>query len=135
MRELLCSASLQKFSLKPNACSWTKTGVSADGITYTNESVIQFIEGLRVFADMVTDLPQVTVVDRDPQDDMVIATALKAHASYLVTRDDDLLSLTKHAEMVMVTPERFMAILREMGRVRIGISNALFLCLKRLPQR
>ena len=85
---------------------------------YPNEQVTEFIDGLRVFAHLVTDLPHVTVVIRDPKDDMVIATAIKAQASYIITRDDDLLSLTTHAEIVMVTPERFMAILREMGRVR-----------------
>ena len=85
---------------------------------YRNEQVTEFIDGLRAFAHLVTDLPHVTVVIRDPKDDMVIATAIQAQASYIITRDDDLLSLTKHAEIAMVTPERFMAILREMGRVR-----------------
>jgi len=52
-----------------------------------------FIEGLRVFAHLVTDLSPVTVVIRDPNDDMVVATAQRAQAAYIVTRDKDLLSL------------------------------------------
>src|SRR6266702_4247742 len=54
---------------------------------YSNEEAIHFIEGLRVFAHLVTELPQVAVVIRDPNDDMVIATAQRAQAAYLVTRE------------------------------------------------
>jgi putative PIN family toxin of toxin-antitoxin system len=84
---------------------------------YPNEQAINFIDGLRVFARLVTDLPHVTVVIRDPKDDMVIATALKAKASYIVTRDHDLLSLSEYEGITIITPEAFMALLRESGRV------------------
>jgi predicted nucleic acid-binding protein len=72
-----------------------------------------FIEGLRDFAHLVTDLPQVTVVIRDPNDDMVIATAQRAQAAYIVTRDKDLLSLQHYEGIIMITPEAFIAIVRE----------------------
>ena len=80
---------------------------------YPNEQVTAFVDGLRDFATLVTDLPKVTVVIRDPNDDMVIATALVARARYLVTRDRDLLSLQTYENITIVTPEAFMAILRE----------------------
>jgi predicted nucleic acid-binding protein len=70
------------------------------------------MEGVRDLARLVTDLPAVSVVARDPNDDPIIATALKAQASYLITRDDDLLSLQEYAGITMITPEDFMAILR-----------------------
>jgi hypothetical protein len=38
---------------------------------YPNEEAIHFVEGLRAFAHLVTDLPQIAVVIRDPNDDMV----------------------------------------------------------------
>lgn len=85
---------------------------------YPNEQVAAFIDGLRAFATLVTDLPNVTVVIRDPHDDMVIATALKAHAAYLITRDHDLLSLAEHEGITILSPEAFMAILRERGAIR-----------------
>jgi uncharacterized protein len=44
-------------------------------------------------ARIVRDPPAVTVVERDPADDMVIACALAAKADALVSRDKDLLSL------------------------------------------
>jgi putative PIN family toxin of toxin-antitoxin system len=58
---------------------------------YPNEAAIHFIAGLRAFAHLESALPKVTVVIRDPNDDMVIATAQRAHAAYIVTRDKDLL--------------------------------------------
>jgi predicted nucleic acid-binding protein len=41
---------------------------------------------------------------------MVIATAIRAQAGYIVTRDDDLLSLQTYESITIVTPEAFMAI-------------------------
>ena len=79
---------------------------------YPNEEAIHFIEGLRVFADLVTDLPPVSVVIRDPNDDMVVATAERAQAAYIVTRDKDLLSLHHYEGITMITPEAFIAIVR-----------------------
>jgi predicted nucleic acid-binding protein len=48
---------------------------------------------------------------------MVLATASAAHAAYLITRDLDLLSLQTYEGITIVTPEAFMAILRERGRL------------------
>jgi predicted nucleic acid-binding protein len=64
---------------------------------------------------LVPDLPQVTVVLRDPQDDMGMATALPAPVASLVTRDADLLSLGSYEGMTMITPEACMGLLREHG--------------------
>ena len=80
---------------------------------YPNAEAIHFIEGLRAFAHLVTDLPHVTVVSRDPNDDMVVATAIRAHAASLVTRDKDLLSLQHYEGITMMTPEAFIVIMRE----------------------
>jgi predicted nucleic acid-binding protein len=78
--------------------------------------VADFLNRLRVAANLVTELPQVTVVTRDPNDDMVIATALRAQAAYIVTRDNDLLSLQQYEKMTIISPEAFIAIVRERGR-------------------
>ncbi len=60
---------------------------------YPDEKAFQFIAGLRVFATVVTNLPEVVGVSRDPNDDVILATARAAQVPYLVTRDLDLLSL------------------------------------------
>jgi len=59
----------------------------------------------------------VTVVIRDPNDDMVVATAQHAQAAYIVTRDKDLLSLQHYGGITMMTPEAFIAIVRERGQL------------------
>ena len=84
---------------------------------YPNEAAIIFIDGLRDVAHLVTDLPQVIVVIRDPNDDRVIATAVRAQAAYIVTRDKDLLSLQHHEGITMMTPETCIAIVRERERM------------------
>ena len=52
------------------------------------------------------------MVERDPNDDMIVACALVAPADYIVTRDDDLLSLNVYESIAMITPEAFMTVLR-----------------------
>jgi len=83
---------------------------------YTNEDVAEFCQMLQRSFPMLTDLPTLTGVVRDPNDDMVIATAVRAQAAYLITRDLDLLSLQTYENITIVTPEAFMAILRERRR-------------------
>ena len=82
---------------------------------YTEDDVADFLNRLRIAASLVDELPHLTVV-RDPNDDMVIATAVQAQASYIVTRDHDLLSLQQYENITIISPESFMAILRERGR-------------------
>jgi putative PIN family toxin of toxin-antitoxin system len=91
---------------------------------YPNESVHLFIEGLRDIISVVTDLPSVTVVTRDPKDDIVIATALKAQVSHIITRDDDLLSLREYEGITMITPEAFMRLLREQGLIGVTVASS-----------
>ena len=83
---------------------------------YTDADVTDFLHRLRIAANLVDELPHVTVV-RDPNDDMVIATAVQAQAAYIVTRDNDLLSLQQYEDITIISPEAFIAIVRERGRL------------------
>src|SRR5215211_3402166 len=80
--------------------------------TYTDTDVADFLNRLRIAANLVDDLPHLTVV-RDPNDDMVIATAVHAQVAYVVTRDNDLLSLQQYEDITIISPEAFIAIVRE----------------------
>jgi len=84
---------------------------------YTDEDVRVFCEGLREAASLVPPSPDIPAVVRDPNDDMVLATARAADATYLITRDLDLLTLQTYEGIIILTPEAFMAILRERGRL------------------
>ncbi|MEP7343100.1 MAG: putative toxin-antitoxin system toxin component, PIN family [Acidobacteriota bacterium] len=77
---------------------------------YTDEEVAYFFSRLRNIVTIVSDLPFVRIV-RDPNDDFIIATAVKAEADYLVARDKDLLVLGAHRNTQIVSPEMFLRIL------------------------
>ena len=81
---------------------------------YTDDDVADFLNRLRIAATLVDELPHVTVV-RDPNDDMVLATAQRAQAAYIVTRDRDLLTLQRYEDITIIMPEDFIAIVRERG--------------------
>lgn len=78
---------------------------------YSDEEVAYFISGLRNFATIVNELPTIQIV-RDPNDDFIIATAVKANAEYLVARDKDLLTLGRHENISIITPKDFLQILK-----------------------
>ena len=84
---------------------------------YTDEDVRVFCEGLREAASLVPTSSDIPAVVRDPNDDMVLATARAADTTYLITRDLDLLTLQTYEGITIITPEAFMAILRERGRL------------------
>lgn len=78
---------------------------------YSDAWVNERCAALAAAAEMVAALPDVRVVTRDPNDDMIIACALAAKADYVVTRDKDLLSLGAHQGIRIVTPRQFLDLL------------------------
>jgi uncharacterized protein len=68
-------------------------------------------QDLEAACSLITVLPQVRVVEGDPNDDVVIACALQARADYIVTRDKDLLSLGGYQGILIVTPREFIDLL------------------------
>jgi uncharacterized protein len=81
--------------------------------TYTDEQVNEFCMLLRGFAHLTTLPSSIPPISRDPNDDMVLACAAVSQAAYLVARDKDLLILQRYQETEIVTPEKFIGILRE----------------------
>lgn len=82
---------------------------------YSDEEVVYFISSLRNFVTVITDLPTVQIV-RDPNDDFIVATAIKAKVEYLVARDKDLLTLGAYENISIITPEVFFQILKNQIR-------------------
>jgi putative PIN family toxin of toxin-antitoxin system len=79
---------------------------------YTDVDVQDYLRGVRQAALVVSELPPLSGIVRDPNDDMILACAVAASASHVVTRDDDLLSLGTHEGVMIVTPEAFLTMLR-----------------------
>jgi len=61
----------------------------------TDELVERFLAAIEKRAVVVPDVPRVFVYERDPKDEPYINLAIAAGASYLVSRDNDVLSLAK----------------------------------------
>ena len=80
---------------------------------YLTDAVItEYITRLRAAATVVDVHSSVTVV-RDPDDNMVLACALDGGAGYVVSRDRDLLDIGTYQGIQLLSPEQFLAIVRE----------------------
>jgi uncharacterized protein len=72
----------------------------------TDENYKQEISLLLTQINLVKNRHQINVV-RDPEDNKILESAVEAGAEFLVTRDNDLLSLEKFQNIAIVTPAEF----------------------------
>lgn len=79
---------------------------------YTDDDMKKFAATLRRSFLLFPDLPSLTGIVRDPNDDMILACAVTARVSHVITRDLDLLSLGHYEGITMITPEAFLRLLR-----------------------
>ena len=79
---------------------------------YFDEAVAEYILLLRVVTQVIAGIPKIESVVRDPNDDKAIAYALKASAEYVVNRDKDLLDLKEHEQATIMSPERFIELIK-----------------------
>lgn len=66
-----------------------------------------------IFATVVTDLPVLEVVTEDPDDNLILACAVKAGAAYLVSYDPHLTRLHDYQGILILTPQQFLPILKQ----------------------
>lgn len=94
-----------------------RSGKAQARYQYTPEQAMQYCADLFIIATIITNPPPHDgAVPRDPDDDKIVACAVAANAEYLVTRDQDLLSLTSYGEVAMITPEQFLTVARSDDR-------------------
>lgn len=79
---------------------------------YEDSEVETFLARLRTVSTVLSDLPELRVIERDPKDDKILACAVAANAQYLVTRDIHLLDVKTHQGITILSPEDIMALLR-----------------------
>ena len=76
--------------------------------------------GIEQLIDLVSQAEAVEIgipraIVRDPKDDIFIATALAGDADYIVSADQDLLTLKDSAGVPIITTEKFLALLDAEG--------------------
>ena len=69
---------------------------------------IAFLEQLRLRVRIVEPPPLSVPVSRDPDDDLVLATAVAAGAALIVTGDQDLLGIGRYSGIEIVSPRDFL---------------------------
>lgn len=70
---------------------------------------IAAIQRLLLKATLVQPTIKVDLVKQDPDDNKVIETALAAKAQYIITNDHHLFDLKSYQNILILTPEEFMA--------------------------
>ena len=79
---------------------------------YEREEVEKFILALDAAATIVSELPQERMVPNDPKDDIIIGTALRAEAQFVITGDrNHLLVLGEYQDIAIITPRQFLDML------------------------
>jgi putative PIN family toxin of toxin-antitoxin system len=87
---------------------------------FTDAEIAEFVAAIRELAEMVVVTGEVKLC-RDPNDDMVIETALKGRADVLVSRDEDLTRAEGVIEVLAAAGVRVLTV----GRLltELGISS------------
>ena len=80
-------------------------------LNHQPDLVNRMIETVRIHSEYVQPVVLPKPICRDPDDDMVIATALSGKADYLVSGDKDLLVLGSVSTTKILNPRQFLNIL------------------------
>jgi predicted nucleic acid-binding protein len=98
------------------ACAWCAARAASERnrrrYKYSDEHVVAYCEEL-ARGTVIFDIPILTGIVRDPNDDMIVRWAVAVIADFLDSRDKDLLTLGSYEASDMVTPESFLHILRD----------------------
>ena len=71
-------------------------------------SVAELMESLLSIVEVIQDLPIEPIVERDPDDDKILACATAGRAEWIVSGDDDLLALKRYKGIAIFTPRQFL---------------------------
>ncbi|HGJ64857.1 TPA: putative toxin-antitoxin system toxin component, PIN family [bacterium] len=80
---------------------------------YTTEEAMEFIQSLRLISYFAESIPEIHIIERDPEDNKILGCAIAIQADYLVTRDLDLLDIGSYQGIKIIKPEYFIHLVRE----------------------
>jgi len=78
----------------------------------TETAVDRALAEARTTATLVINLSHLDIVKDDPDDNVILACALKARANYLVSYDPHLTKLREYEGIKILTPKEFMPLLQ-----------------------
>ncbi len=80
---------------------------------YTDDEVLEYLETLRVVAKQVFEkLPKISVIEKDPKDNPILACALKVRVDHIVSKDDHLKDLKEYRGIRIVSSQEFLELLK-----------------------
>lgn len=74
-----------------------------------------WFESIVLLAEMVAGEYEVSGVCKDPDDDKYLAAAVEGRATFIVTGDQDFLSIEEYRDVHIVTPRAFLELLGGTG--------------------
>lgn len=78
-----------------------------------NESQVdEALKAAHVMATVVSDVPDVNVVEDDPDDDVIVACAVASEADYIVSYDPHLTNLKVYHGVRILYPKEFIRVLQ-----------------------
>ena len=88
--------------------------------TRISTTVLQhFLQELITLSELPPPLEGIAAYSRDPKDDYLVAYGVVNDAAYLISGDSDLLVLHRVGELEIVTPSRFIHLLKGYGFVSL----------------
>jgi hypothetical protein len=80
------------------------------------EKTVALLKRIRTVGIMVDPQFELDVIADDPDDNRILACAVAASASYIISGDDHLLTLEKYKGIVVLPPAGFLALLEAAGK-------------------
>jgi len=77
----------------------------------TDEELDAWVDSIGILADVVNGVPDVRIVESDPDDDSYVAAALDGRADFIVSGDRHLVDLEEVEGIRIVTPRQFLDLL------------------------
>lgn len=81
----------------------------------TSRQVSEAVERLRSQARVVRNLPDISIVANDPDDNLVVATAVAGDADLIASGDRHLLQLKSYEGIAVISPSAFLLLLPANG--------------------